>query len=41
MAIHMVWYGNLAMVNVNVLGGAFGKQCGRIFQWFGNNAMVK
>jgi hypothetical protein len=36
----MVWYGNLEMVNMNFLGGSFGKQCGRRFQWFRINDMV-
>jgi hypothetical protein len=36
MAMDMVWHKNLARVKVNFLGGAFGKEYGRSFQWFGN-----
>jgi hypothetical protein len=32
MAMHMVWHEKLAMVNMKVLGGAFGKEYGHRFQ---------
>ena len=34
--MHMVWHENLEKVNVNVLGGALGKEYCCRFQWFGN-----